>query len=390
MTDNDTSTQAFKPLGTFSYPAMPADQSIRRMGLKFWRSFRGKEDEEEAPFVADDSLVGADHDELDELAAPPACGPLLRDLSANFADCMTNTGRSRRIHTLILPPCDRNDVLRTWAMQNQLSILEPPDRDALLNRDDATVELSGRSSCPIVIPRLERWFLRHPSGLHHIRSLLEQLARSDQPFIVGCNSWAWRFLTVAIEANLLLTKAVTCRPFDAARLQSWLAELAISDEATHNVFRLAKSGSTIIGKDADQSVSDNYFSTLAARSLGIPWVAWQKWRRSLRLGQENGETLTDELADSDTVWVAELEEFQLPSHEVDAALLTLQSLLIHDSLTAAELERTTPNIRRSGVIAALLNLGLIRRVQDAYYSTPAAYPAIRQKLAAAGFPVDRI
>lgn len=336
------------------------------------------------PFIADESLSMANKKQLDKLAAPPACGPLLDELTHTFADWLATPEPAQWVQLVVLPPCDQNDVLRSWAMANKYPIVEPPRRTSLLCSKPEVIELDG-SQGPLVVPRIEHWFLRHHQGLNQLQQLLNQLVNIKQHCIVGCNSWAWSYLSKAVQTQLVLHTPLTFEAFDRERLAAWLSELSASEDHS-STFRLAKNGKEIFGEQDAGRATDDYFATLAARSLGIPWVAWHQWRRSLKLSAEADHKFKEKFPNERTVWVAEAGEFRIPSDDVQAGLLMLQSLLIHERLTASELAATVPGIQCSNVLSALLDAGILYRDGDDLRCTPAAYPAVRERLLAAGFP----
>ena len=230
--------------------------------------------------------------------------------------------------------------------------------------------------------------------------------------MIGCNSWAWAFLRTAVDAHLLLPNGRTFRAFDADRLAAWFREMARrlhsgpGGEPDPALFRLSATGGVVLGSD-EQSEAKNYYRVLAARSLGIPWVAWDLWRRSLRSEKQaehdaaNGDADDRAAAEASkapdeperrTLWVAALEEFTLPSRREPDALLILQALLIHGPLTEAELRSVLPAVRGAGIglLSALAGAGFVTRLGERLICAPAAYPSVRAGLAAAGFPTDRL
>ena len=394
MTNTDNShepPQKFQPIQHFKRPSMPTDESLRRLGWRIWRRMRGTKHKD--PFIAEQALSLADEHQLNQLAAPPACGPILAEMTATFADWLATPEPARWVQVVVLPPCDQSDVLRCWAADNGHRIVEPPSRGELLDGDVKQAEFdeltADKTPGLIVIPRLERWFLRHHCGLNKLQRLLDQLATLERHCIVGCNSWAWSYLTKAVQTPLVLPTPLTFQAFDGERLTKWLSELSMPDEPAH-VFRFTSSGDRVFGEDAKKKISDDYFATLAAHSLGIPWVAWHQWRRVLKIGPEADSRIKQKFPQEETVWVAEAAEIPVPSDNVDAGLLMLQSLLIHDRLTPPELNQTIPGIQRSNVLSSLLEAKVIYRDGDSLRCAPAAYPAIRNSLSAAGFPTDKL
>ncbi len=392
---DEAADEVFIPLEDYEEPAIPAEEMFRRLlgrvRALFNRSGSG-------PVVADDQLQKATLDTLNQVVAPPACGPLLDELDATIKAWLAETPRVSHVKVVVLPPCDENPVVETWARQNGHQLVVPPERGALIAASAPDVPaLDGEGL--LVVPRLEAWLLRHRHGLRAVRALLAALDLLDRPVVIGCNSWAWAFLGKAVDADLLLSDAVTFRAFDAARLHRWFSHLA-TEEATGAVrFRLPGTGEDVLAQDDEGKPENDYLETLAGRSLGIPWVAWRMWRRSMR--SDRGEAVgkdakavasADTQADAgeQTLWIAALDEYVLPGPNEQMALLVLQALLIHGPLAPEHLRLVLPLVGESNTVPVLVKAGFLERQGDLLAARPAAYPAIRNGLASAGLPLDRL
>ncbi|NNJ26492.1 hypothetical protein [Alienimonas chondri] len=421
----------FRPTGEYRYPAMPADDVVRSGWTRLKQVFVTQEDS--APMIAEDRLQRATDGGFAPAAARPACDPLRRELDATLAEWAASEPDPfvPRLQLIVLPPGDGDGdgggLLAAWADRHGLERLASPPRDGKGSFAAPTHrppdlrgqrEEGGRRDDPLVIPRLERWFLRRHDGLGPIRALLEAIDRTDRRIVIGCNSWAWAFLKNAVDAHLVLPTGRTFQAFDADRLSSWFRELVSAPSAGGRgqdpvSFRLSDSGGTVLGADGrgDQpnGSARDYYRTLAARSLGVPWVAWDLWRRSLRSETQAAKQAEKEAAEIDpdadpadsavaspdeperrTLWVAALEEFTLPARREPDALLILHSLLIHGPLTEAELRGTAPMLRRggTGLLSALAGAGFVSHLGKRIACAPAAYPAVRTGLSASGFPTD--
>ncbi len=341
--------------------------------------------------MGSDQLRKLQADRLDEVMSPPACGPLINELQASLAAWVATEKPDNWLQLVILPPCDENGIVETWARDGGHQLLEAPGRNELLDGICAVPDFTIGSESGggvLVIPHLEHWFLRHQQGLGDVRALLAQLQSLERHCVIGCNSWAWAFLSKVVQANTLLPEGITFQAFDAARLHRWFLQLNNSDKLR---ILSSQSGEDLLGED---STSD-YFKPLAARSQGIPWVAWHLWRRSLRSGVPVEEVveLAEETAvasetEQETLWVAALEEFSLPGKESQTTLLVLQALLIHGSLSLTELNLVLPLSDQNAAVAALTKAGFIEKVGHQLRLIAAAYPAIRSGLKTAGFPLD--
>ena len=384
---------SFIPLGSYKWPAMPTQETLRRLIDRFSHTIAMRFQKEEEPVVAKDKLHRVTRSVLDDVVSPPSCGPLARELEQAVAAHQASPDPLTRSMLVVLPPCDRSCAIRGWAEQNGHQILQPPVRSDLIGSvGEPLPDLAGEGV--LVVPQLEQWFLRHHNGLDRLRQLLAALDRVDRPCVIGCNSWAWRYLVAATDADLILPSAVTFQAFDAERLHHWFSEMVGNEGMQSLRFRLSDSGKDVMAMDEDGKLQNDYFQTLAATSLGIPWVAWHLWRRSLRSEDSNTPTVADDAIDQQiqeqTLWIAALEEFRLPGSSRQAALLVLQSLLIHGELSESDLAATLPVQGISALLPALRTAGFIDRDGDSYQCHPAAYPSIRSGLSAAGFAVDRL
>ncbi|WP_457809089.1 hypothetical protein [Kushneria sp. EE4] len=369
-------------LADLEVPPWP-ERAALKMAMMRLRTLLTRRDK--TPFIAEDRLDDS-ADVFGDLATPPFCDPLMDELDDTLADWATDAAPRHWLKPIVLPPCNEQDLLRQWARRHHHDVLAPPARDALLmDTPEQTLDLSGDGV--LVIPRLEDWFLRHRCGLGLIRALLEALAGLERHCVIGCNSWAWAFLCKAVDAHLILPEPLTFKPFDEPRLRCWIADIAREQAVEGTRFRLNSNGENIFALDKKDRPREEYFETLAARSRGIAWVAWHIWQRSIKKARDADDNDHSE-DDRQTLWVVALEEFSLPGSDGTQALLILQALLIHEDLGARELERVLPDPGTQGMRHALHRAGFIGERDGRYYCRPAAYPAIREGLATAGFPLD--
>ncbi len=394
MTPSEDDVPRFKPLGTYEVPSMPTQETLNQLLARLYGIFR----RDEAPLMAEDRLRKTTQHLLDEVVAPPACGPLLRELDATLAEWVTTPQPRSWLQLIVMPPCEENGFVEAWAREHDYDVLTPPARSDLLTQDDVEpADLAGAGV--LVIPRVEHWFLRHHGGLRHVRLLLEQLSRCERHCVIGCNTWAWNFLRKAAGADVLLPTPLSSKAFNGERLRAWFTELANHESTASFVFRLPGSGVDVLAVDDEGKPQSEYFQTLAANSLGIPWVAWHLWRNSLRSDEdtESGEAeerdsgaaesgAVDKLKpDKKTLWVAALDQFTLPNGGGQGSLQVLQALLIHGQLSAQELQRVLPTLGETHVLPALIATGFVSRDGDLLRCQPSAYPSIRSGLRSAGF-----
>lgn len=374
-------------LGDFTAPTMPTEHAFRKVWNRLKRRISGTAD----PLLQRSSLERASLAVIDDLADPPDCGPLLQAFDAQFGAWSRDAAAHSRLRSIVVPPCDTTGTLAIWARTRGHELLREPNRIDLIG-PAAEVDLPDLTGDGLlVIPRLEHWFLRERNGMHTVRSLLSRLACAERRCLVGCDSWAWRFVVKGAGADLVLPRPQTFEPFDARRLRDWFATLARDSDGITATFRLAGSGDDVLACDDDGEPRNAHLRQLAARSGGIPWVAWHLWRAGLQVSA--GQPLSDSVAeatagDARTVWVVDIDEIELPRSNEDRSLLVLQALLIHGALTPAEVDAVLPTTGEPNMLAALVTSGHLRRERGSgrHRVRPTAYPAVRKALQAAGFP----
>jgi hypothetical protein len=378
------------PLTDYAAPAMPTEHAFRSAWRRLQKRIRGDSDD---PMLSRAGLERGPLQLLDDLADPPDCAPLLQALQQHLNGWAGSREAAPRLQLIIVPPCDRTGAVETWARAAGYQLLAAPPRGELggADADIAVHPFAGEEM--LVIPRLERWFIRQRNGLRAVRALLAQLTAGSQRCLIGCDSWAWAYLVKAADAELLLPRPCTFEAFDAARLRRWFADLA-TDDSEGATFRLARSGEDVLACDDDGEPRSNWLRQLAARSGGIPSVAWHLWRASLQLRSDD-TTLSERAAqtvaeDRRTVWIVDFDDPRLPSSHEDRALLTLQALLIHGALTEAEVEAVLPATGEPQALPALVGSGHLRCDRGSYSVRPTAYPAVRQALQAADFPMGAL
>lgn len=376
----------FQPLGDYDWPSSSVDRGAgRALGAFFKRIFT----HDDTSGIDADRLNPATKKLLDQVAAPPAIQPLMRELTATLEGWIKASSPSTLLQTIILPPCDREAFLAAWAEKMELPVIPA---DASLEDVAQALQCDAAACLPVVIAKLETRFLRTADGLKDIRALIGLLATTRRKVIIGCNSWAWQFLVKSCEIDSVLSTPLTLAAFDRERLAHWLASL--SDKAAQNGYRfkLAKNGRDVFSGPRDEDPSDSYMGELARKSLGIPWIAWSLWRSSLRTESASHDTDRDAktLSDVDTFWISELSNYALPDRHDQNALLVLHTLLIHGELSPAQIEATVPLPGYTNVLNALTEARLIVLDDNTgtYHCAPVAYPSIRDGLRLNGYPMD--
>lgn len=394
QTDDGPRPIGLVALSDYQSPGMPAEHVV----CAVWR--RVKQRFQSSPSTAvrpDNRLQPTTLKALDEVVRPPACGPLMDDFDTAVRTWLEDPGST--FHSVVvLPPCDCDDVMGTWAKARGHTVLCAPARDRghALSVIAGTDKNAAADASILVIPQLELWFLRQRNGLKAVRALLAELQQAERRCLIGCNSWAWAFLVRAVGAGLVLPSPRTFAAFDGQRLQAWFAELAVPTGDGRVAFRLASNGADVLETKEDGALAHNYLDELAARSHGIPWVAWHLWRDALRTGIDadeaskahgNGQLKNGIHGNERTFWITGVPDPELPAHHDDNALLVLHALLMHGALGNEDLLSVLPDATAAEVLPALLRAGFIERRKGRLAVLPAAYPAVRRVLLADGFPM---
>ena len=368
---------------------MPTEHVVRRVLTKLGQRLGAGGDD---TMLQQERLERASLKAADEVSQP-AQGLLREALDDGLREWLENDAPQGWLTLLVLPPCQPEGLVEAWARAAGHQVATPPQRHELTADHAAAVPETDGAGL-LVIPQLERWFIRQRNGLRTVRDLLARLAVLDRHCLVACNSWAWRFLVKSVGADVLLPQPRTLAAADASRLREWFAEHAADDAGRRITFRMASTGLDVLATDASGRLASGYLKQLAARSLGIPWVAGHMWRASLNV-RADSDTLPERAlrataGDARTVWVAGVEDCRLPQGHEDRSMLALQALLIHDVLTAQELEAVLPATGEPDVVPALVASGFVQRKARLLRVRVSAYPAVRRALQSAGVPLGRM
>lgn len=391
-----------EPLANYKAPAIPTRETLRK---KFKHLLRRLRPSKPALWEEFGQLETAPAEMLDRAAPRPELTPFFVALDAVVDEWLALSEPKNRVMVIVLPPCDEFDLMRTWARKKQAEIAPDPSGESVLNGDTrALPSLEGEEL--LVIPELERWFRRHHSGLALIRELIARLSTTNRRCVIGVNSWAWSYVAVAADGTVELPPPLTLASFDDEALCLWLSGLAESAQARRVVFRNDKTGDIIFDphdhgsmseKNGNGNGSDLFLKKLAAVSRGSPWLAWHIFRDSMRVvradtdNKNQPEPHGDDPRDS--IWIDPVAEVALPALPQDvrfAALLVLHALLLHGELDLAELANVLPPIDPSHIVHRLAAEQLVLERRGKWRVAPAGYPAVRDALSHAGFPIDQL
>ena len=324
---------------------------------------------------------------------------------------------SQFIQVVVGPPGSQVDeVVSNLARQNGWKILGPPTVNEILSGGKTWLENLGiNKTTPLVIPRLEKCFLRHQDGLTLVDSLLDKLQESRRHYLIACDSWAWAYLEKTLHVGAMLVEPLTLAPLDGNKLQFWLPTLAQTSKGQF-VFRDSNNGQLIfpvtanyedqllfnarpgqIEQYADWVGGGGFLKQLTAYCRGIHQLIWLIWRECLQVQSDVKIDLAQQFMNAEdwfTVWVKPLSQLALPtvpqlSGNVEP--MVLHALLLHDGASVQLLDFLLPysNNEIRHAIATLAKAGLVYvDAQKVCQVTLLGYPAVRRFIHNEGYLVD--
>jgi hypothetical protein len=350
-------------------------------------------------------------DLLAEAAPSPDWGAGVSGLQEALEDWWKE--RTGKVQVVVGAPYSGTaEIVSQWASVFQCPILPDPPPDHI--KEGGTQWLAEIDRYPDrvwVIPRLERWYLRHSQGFGLLRALFDKIATFSTRFLLACDSWAWAYLSKALHIDGLFPMPLVLEAFTQEKLDHWLGELAAQTRGKPFIFRQANNKNLVLHEDEGaqaegekkESISD-FLPRLATYSRGIPGVAHTIWRYSLRIAQtrKNQENQEKPPEDSDDdgphriIWVEPWSALNLPSlagiSTRDRDLFVLHTLLLHNGLTSRVLADVLPfpESQIKSILQVLRIAGIVVSDQDNWRVAASAYPAVRNFLQSEGYLVDAL
>jgi hypothetical protein len=341
----------------FVLPDKPASEKARSLIRLFRdRIWGSQENEQQVDIQAE--LRTVPQKLLDWIAPFPDWTEPSEEIFSITRPWLENQDSEDLFRVFIAPPGGGlGDILAVLAEKKGWPVISAPDYAQLMTRDFWWVDKIPKSNeVPLVIPKLENLFLRHYNGLEHLRILFEKLFYSGQRCVIGCNSWLWKYLEVAMNFGDGFSEPYYMQSFNAEQMQQFFCDLEAQKGQNTTVFRQSDNGSFILPFDItaegklDKDLIDEYqghdddfpaffLKKLAVEARGIPLVAWAIWRNSLKLAPE--EEVADAARDAavadrgKTIWVKPFEKIvipRMPANSGQLACFLLLFLLIHDGL----------------------------------------------------------
>ena len=317
------------------------------------------------------------------------------------------------IQLFVAPPYSNiSEITINWSRVHEYAIIKPPTPTQILTNDpDWMKQWQQNKASRLVLPYLERCYLRHHNGLDLLRRLLDWLLATKTPCILVSDSWAWHYLKQIHGLDSLVARPLTLAALDATALNFWFTQLARRNGQELFNFRRSDNGQQVLSPTAQQvpdiyrtegqqaGEQSHFLRHLAARSRGIPGVAWAIWRYSLqiRAGAEveqkvKEQTTTDQGV---SIWVTPWDKLELP--DIPTTISTdesfvLHALLLHNGVPEEILIQLLP-IASVRVLRALHHLTthqLVVRGNVGRRVAPLAYPAVRAHLQNEGYLSDEL
>lgn len=403
----------YVPLGDHHLPPEAVQDTARHWTVQFWSRLRGKEESSGSV----DELEALPPEASERIAPSPDWRDAARALDGALAESngVISTAPARPAVVVGPPYSGTTQVLVLWAEARGWTVKTGPSPKEVLAGGERWFEgLASGPLEPFVLPRLERCFLRHHHGLSLMRGLVDWLLASERACLIGCDSWAWAYLSTALGIDRL-APVLTLEAFDGERLARWFAQLSPGFDQGGLEFRERKSGRPILRSAVsdgalgsenapgaprrEQGELSDFLERLAARSRGIPGVALAIWRHALRLGPDREQAGPNRSAEASlgrrTVWVepwAELELPEIPGSVCRSDILVLHALLLHNGLESERLRDLVP-VYGPDVFEVLRRLEaarLVASIDGRWRVTALGYPAVRRCLASEGYLVDSL
>ncbi|WP_442510707.1 hypothetical protein SH528x_002347 [Novipirellula sp. SH528] len=410
------SVWSYIPVAEFVAPTPPASDAARGSLRRVWNWVKHSVRSPSSPAI--DEMSQWDRP-ADELLKSVSHAPDWSDAASELANKLGDDWFKSEQPTLLIQPlvgppgCDISGVLQTLAKQRRLRTLAAPDPKSILESanqlettpsGDSAANAGDESSGEIlVVPHLEKWYLRHEDGLTLVRQLVEQLITRRNRVLIGCDSWAWTFLQHAVGIEDILGPPLTLAPLDEARLDTWLRRTLpvgqIEFRRTSNeqpIFpELTEAGN---GSENEKAKPANgrsdILTSLAVVAHGNPGVARAKWNACLRTYNPNSDESPSVARKTESVlWVVSPDKLTPPQFPVDSDRMhrfVLHAVLLHGGLSLASLLAILPFSRDEIYrrVRELCRAHFLDEQDDVLRVNLVAYPIVRRDLQSEGFLTD--
>jgi hypothetical protein len=192
-----TPTWQYVSVASYQPPTAPVTYSARERYTSFRRLFQRSKPEQDGPLIPTDKLLSLPLYQLDRLAPVPVWQHPAEALDSELNDWLQQENPTPPVIVMVGPPYSGNiETLEAWAEIRAWRTLKGPTPEQILAGDTSWFTTQIGDGSPWVLPALESLYLRHVEGLKLIRHFLDnayagQIGRG----IIGCDSWAWAFIS---------------------------------------------------------------------------------------------------------------------------------------------------------------------------------------------------
>lgn len=406
----------FVPVGEHARPSEPPSVAARSGLMEMLKRLRGPSAPAE-PVSIHAELHSVPQELLDAVVPVPEWSEAVLGLDNALEEWLEEDDQDYPARVILgAPGSGTGQILSSWADKWGWTVVTPPAIKAILHGDAEGGEfLSKAVGKGLVIPAMERLFLRHHRGLAMFREFLECLWEKRSRCLLGCDSWAWAFLEKVASTHLFFRSPLVLQAFDQERMGRWFRALAACCGRRIVIFRQSDTGEVILSTEETVDITEGdsrtgedsgngkeeggYLARIAARSRGIPLVAWAIWRNSLLISAE--EPVADEVqkaAERDkglTIWVKPWGTVEFPEVPPDitrAEQFLLHALLIHGGLLTETISMILPLSPADATrcLTRMSSSGLIKQEEGIWRVTLSGYPAVRQYLQNEDYLVDAL
>lgn len=395
------------PLGEYSPPDEPAVETVRK-GIRGALKVFGRASPEAA--VPEEELDTLPQQLLDRIVPRPGWrerGKALRAALGPWLDM--SPGESPLQVVIGAPHCENARVLTELARARRWRIVDHPTPEQILSGgEDWFAQLDQLDSRRLVIPRLERFFLRHYDGMALIRRLFEHLHDAKCHYLIGCHSWAWAYLSIALQLESLPLPPLTLEAVDDQQLSQWLQQLAGGAEQSL-VFLEQDNNRPVLSPPIDPQEgrghnvtpppepleTTGFLKHVASHSRGNPCIAWAVWRASLQTRAGENLNAADNVVGfhGNVIWVKPWSALKFPAPKKKWAhptLMTLHALLVHGGLPLPSLQRLLPfdASTTTRIAHELLDADVVEKEHGQWDVSRLGYPAVRQNLSGEDYLTD--
>lgn len=149
--------------------------------------------------------------------------------------------------------------------------------------DDLQTALRNAAPRILLVDDLQHIFLRGPDGTRWVRGFLEFVQRTatGNLWVLSCNRWAWRHMSVAPFLRHAFSDVTTLKPWSESALRDLLMSRALASGIVHEFGQLVTAPSGRQSEERLLDASEGYTRLIWDLSGGSPAVALRYWLHSL-------------------------------------------------------------------------------------------------------------